>query len=130
MNIILDNTYSSLISITIIALVLLFIKNRLINIILKISEKTNTVYDELLLHSIKTPSSYLIVIGYLLTIFDYFIKQYLIEFTFSLSSSIFLLIILMISWSILRGLNFYLASKPFIKNLSSCLLYTSDAADE
>ena len=25
----------------------------------------------------------------------------------------------MISWSILRGLNFYLASKPFIKNLSS-----------
>ena len=53
MNIILDNTYSSLISITIIALVLLFIKNRLINIILKISEKTNTVYDELLLHSIK-----------------------------------------------------------------------------
>ena len=77
MNIILDNTYSSLISITIIALVLLFIKNRLINIILKISEKTNTVYDELLLHSIKTPSSYLIVIGYLLIIFDYFIKQYL-----------------------------------------------------
>ena len=119
MNLILDNTYSSLISITIIALVLLFIKNRLINIILKISEKTNTVYDELLLHSIKTPSSYLIVIGYLLIIFDYFIKQYLIEFTFSLSSSIFLLIILMISWSILRGLNFYLASKPFIKNLSS-----------
>ena len=119
MNIILDNTYSSLISITIIALVLLFIKNRLINIILKISEKTNTVYDELLLHSIKTPSSYLIVIGYLLIIFDYFIKQDLIEFTFSLSSSIFLLIILMISWSILRGLNFYLASKPFIKNLSS-----------
>ena len=119
MNIILDNTYSSLISITIIALVLLFIKNRLINIILKISEKTNTVYDELLLHSIKTPSSYLIVIGYLLIIFDYFIKQDLIVFTFSLSSSIFLLIILMISWSILRGLNFYLASKHFIKNLSS-----------
>ena len=108
MNIILDNTYSSLISITIIALVLLFIKNRLINIILKISEKTNTVYDELLLHSIKTPSSYLIVIGYLLIIFDYFIKKYLIEFTVSLSSSIFLLIILMISLAILRGLNFYL----------------------
>ena len=91
MNIILDNTYSSLISITIIALVLLFIKNRLINITLKISEKTNTVYDELLLHSIKIPSSYLIVIGYLLIVFDYFIKQYLIEFTFSLSSSIFLI---------------------------------------
>ena len=118
MNTIFDTAYSSLISISILALILLFIKNRLIGIILAVSEKTSTIYDELLLHSIKSPSSYLIVIGYLLIVVDYFINQGLINFDFSLSTSLFLLIVLMISWSILRGLNFYLTSKPYIKNLS------------
>ena len=118
MNIFFDTAYSSLISISIVALVLLFVKNRLIGIILAVSEKTSTIYDELLLHSIKSPSSYLIVIGYLLIVVDNFINQGLINFEFSLSTSLFLLIVLMISWSILRGLNFYLVSKPYIKNLS------------
>ena len=118
MNTIFDTAYSSLISISIVALILLFVKNRLIGIILAVSEKTSTIYDELLLHSIKSPSSYLIVIGYLLIVVDYFINQGLINFDFSLSTSLFLLIVLMISWSILRGLNFYLTSKPYIKNLS------------
>ena len=118
MNTIFDTAYTSLISISIVALILLFVKNRLIGIILAVSEKTSTIYDELLLHSIKSPSSYLIVIGYLLIVVDYFINQGLINFDFSLSTSLFLLIVLMISWSILRGLNFYLTSKPYIKNLS------------
>ena len=118
MNTIFDTAYSNLISISIVVLILLFVKNRLIGIILAVSEKTSTIYDELLLHSIKTPSSYLIVIGYLLIVVDYFINQGLINFVFSLSTSLFLLIVLMISWSILRGLNFYLTSKPYIKNLS------------
>ena len=118
MNTIFDTAYSNLISISIVVLILLFVKNRLIGIILAVSEKTSTIYDELLLHSIKTPSSYLIIIGYLLIVVDYFINQGLINFVFSLSTSLFLLIVLMISWSILRGLNFYLTSKPYIKNLS------------
>tara|TARA_B100000683_G_scaffold193287_1_gene186257 strand:- start:1614 stop:2669 length:1056 start_codon:yes stop_codon:yes gene_type:complete len=118
MNIIFDTTYSGLISISIVALVLFFAKNRLIGIILAVSEKTSTIYDELLLHSIRSPSSYLIVVGYLLIVVDYFINQGLINFAFSLPTSLFLLIVLMISWSILRGLNFYLTSKPYIKNLS------------
>ena len=118
MNTIFDTAYSNLISISIVVLILLFVKNRLIGIILAVSEKTSTIYDELLLHSIKTPSSYLIVIGYLLIVVDYFINQGLINLVFSLSTSLFLLIVLMISWSILRGLNFYLTSKPYIKNLS------------
>ena len=118
MNIIFDTTYSGLISISIAALVLFFAKNRLIGIILAVSEKTSTIYDELLLHSIRSPSSYLIVVGYLLIVVDYFINQGLINFAFSLPTSLFLLIVLMISWSILRGLNFYLTSKPYIKNLS------------
>ena len=39
MNIIFDTAYSSLISISIVALILLFVKNRLIGIILAVSEK-------------------------------------------------------------------------------------------
>ena len=54
MDIILNNSYSNLISLVIVAIVLLFIKNKVINFVLAISEKTSTVYDELLLHSIKT----------------------------------------------------------------------------
>ena len=119
MNAIYDTTYTSLISISIIALLLLFIKNKLISVILAVSEKTSTIYDELLLHSIKSPSSYLIVIGYLLIVMEYFVNEGLLNFNFALSTSLFLLIVLMISWSIIRGLNFYLTSKPYIRNLTS-----------
>tara|TARA_B100000035_G_scaffold315424_1_gene336037 strand:+ start:12521 stop:13576 length:1056 start_codon:yes stop_codon:yes gene_type:complete len=118
MNEIFDAAYSSLISVSISALLLLFFKNRLISVILAVSEKTSTIYDELLLHSIKSPSSYLIVVGYLLIVTDYFVKEGLLNFTFTLSTSLFLLIVLMISWSIIRGLNFYLISKPYIKSLT------------
>ncbi len=119
MDIILNNSYSNLISLGIVAIVLLFIKNKVINFVLAISEKTSTVYDELLLHSIKTPSSYLIVIGYLLISISYFIQEDIINFNYSLSSSVFLLFIIVISWSLLRGLNFYIATKPFLQKLSS-----------
>ena len=119
MDIILNNSYSNLISLGIVAIVLLFIKNKVINFVLAISEKTSTVYDELLLHSIKTPSTYLIVIGYLLISISYFIQEDIINFNYSLSSSVFLLFIIVISWSLLRGLNFYIATKPFLQKLSS-----------
>ena len=81
-------------------------------------QKTNTVYDELLLHSVKTPSSYLIIIGYLLLILNYLKNEKIIIYDFHLSSSIFILMIILISWSIQRGLNFYIDSKPFLKNIS------------
>ena len=118
MNVIFDTAYSSLISISIIALLMLIVKNRIISFILAVSEKTSTIYDELLLHSIKTPSSYLIVIGYLFIVVDYFVSEGLLNFNFPLPTSLFLLIVLMISWSIIRGLNFYITSKPYIKNLT------------
>ena len=71
---------------SVITLILLFIKNKLINFVLAISEKTNTVYDELLLHSIKVPSSYLIIIGYILISIDDFIAKGVIDYSFTLSS--------------------------------------------
>jgi MscS family membrane protein len=119
MDILLNDTHSSLITITLITLFLFFIKNKLINIIFALSQKTNTVYDELILFSIKTPSTYLILLGYIFVITDYFVKNETLNMNFSLSSSVFSLIIITISWSLLRGLNYYLYLKPFTKKLSS-----------
>ena len=119
MDILLNDTHSSLITITLITLFLFFIKNKLINIIFALSQKTNTVYDELILFSIKTPSTYLILLGYIFVISDYFVKNETLNMNFSLSSSVFSLIIITISWSLLRGLNYYLYLKPFTKKLSS-----------
>ena len=119
MDILLNNTNSSLITITLITLFLFFIKNKLINVIFALSQKTTTVYDELILFSIKTPSTYLILFGYIFVITDYFVKNETLSINFSLSSSVFSLIIIIISWSSLRGLNYYLYLKPFTKKLSS-----------
>jgi MscS family membrane protein len=119
MDILLNNAHSSLITITLITLFLFFIKNKLINFIFALSQKTNTVYDELILFSIKTPSTYLIIFGYIFVITDYFNKNEVLNLSFSLSSAVFSLIVIIISWSLLRGLNYYLQLKPFSKNLSS-----------
>ena len=119
MDILLNNAHSSLITITLITLFLFFIKNKLINVIFALSQKTNTVYDELILFSIKTPSTYLIIFGYIFVITDYFNKNEVLNLSFSLSSAVFSLIVIIISWSLLRGLNYYLELKPFSKNLSS-----------
>ena len=118
MSIFIEYPHSNLIFISFIAIIIFVIKNRILSIVLKISEKTSTVYDELILFSIKTPSSYLIIIGYSFIILDYLIKNNTLEINFILSSALFLLIILTISWSLIRGLNYYLELKPFIKNLS------------
>ena len=119
MDILLNNAHSSLITITLITLFLFFIKNKLINVIFALSQKTNTIYDELILFSIKTPSTYLIIFGYIFVIIDYFNKNEVLNLSFSLSSAVFSLIVIIISWSLLRGLNYYLQLKPFSKNLSS-----------
>ena len=113
-----DPIYSEIIIISVLALLLFVIKNKIISVVLAISEKTSTVYDELLLYSIKRPSSYLIIIGYLILLVDFLSKTTLVNISFSLSSSIFILFVLIISWSIIRGLNYYLNVKPFINNLS------------
>ena len=118
MNLILDNAHFDLITLSLAAVFLLTIKNKIINVILSLSKKTSTVYDELLLHSVKTPSSYLIIIGYLLLILNYLKNEEVINYDFHLSSSIFILMVILISWSIQRGLNFYIDSKPFLKNIS------------
>ena len=96
MDILLNNAHSSLITITLITLFLFFIKNKLINVIFALSQKTNTVYDELILFSIKTPSTYLIIFGYIFVITDYFNKNEVLNLSFSLSSAVFSLIVIII----------------------------------
>mgnify|MGYP001204135680 FL=1 len=118
MAVIFENVYSYLIVISIATLFLLAIKNKLISTILAISEKTNTIYDELLLYSIKTPTTYLITFSYLLLFINHLVENKIISIVFSFSSLTYILIITSIAWSFLRGLNFYITSKPFIKKLS------------
>jgi len=119
MAVIFENVYSYLIVLSIATLFLLAIKNKLISTILAISEKTNTIYDELLLYSIKTPTTYLITFSYLLLFINHLVENKIISIVFSFSSLTYILIITSIAWSFLRGLNFYITSKPFIKNLST-----------
>ena len=119
MDIFFESVLTYLIALSLITLFLLVIKNKLINMILAISEKTNTIYDELLLHSIKTPTTYLIIFTYFILVTNYLVEEDLINTELQFSSLIYILIIISIAWSFLRGLNFYIASKPFIKNLSS-----------
>ena len=118
MAVIFENVYSYLIVLSIATLFLLAIKNKLISTILAISEKTNTIYDELLLYSIKTPTTYLITFSYLLLFINHLVENKIISIVFSFSSLTYILIITSIAWSFLRGLNFYITSKPFIKKLS------------
>ena len=119
MDIVFENALTYFIALSLVTLFLLVTKNKLINIILAISEKTNTIYDELLLYSIKTPTTYLIIFSYLLLVVDYLGEVDLINIELQFSSLIYILIVISIAWSFLRGLNFYISSKPFIKKLSS-----------
>tara|TARA_Y100000768_G_scaffold384878_1_gene369804 strand:+ start:6113 stop:7180 length:1068 start_codon:yes stop_codon:yes gene_type:complete len=119
MIIIFENIFSYLIALSVATLFLLIVKNKIINLILAVSEKTNTIYDELIMHSIKTPTTYFIIFSYIFLVTSYLVKEDIINIAFSFTSYIYILIIVSIAWSFLRGLNFYITSKPFIKNLSS-----------
>ena len=98
MDIVFENALTYFIALSLVTLFLLVIKNKLINIILTISEKTNTIYDELLLHSIKTPTTYLIIFTYLLIVFDYLGEVELISIELQFSSLIYILIVISIAW--------------------------------
>ncbi len=119
LNSIFSEIYSNLVILSFFALLLLFLKNKIINFILTISKRTNTIYDELLLHSIKSPASFLIITGYFLLVLEIFSIESSITLPYNLANAVYILIVLTISWSFIRGLNFYIASKPYVKTLST-----------
>lgn len=114
-----SEAHSNLLMLSIITLILLFLKNKIINFVLALSKKTSTIYDELLLYSIKTPASFLIIFTYLLLVTEMLASESSISLPYTLSTMLYLLVIISLSWSFIRGFNFYLTAKPYIKYLST-----------
>ena len=109
--------YTQVVSVSLIGLSLLFIKNKLILLFTGISKKTATDFDDIILKSIQKPLTYLIILVSLILIFEALNSLFLIFEFFDTSKVIYLLIVILISWTLLRILNGYYSNKSFLRNL-------------
>ena len=109
--------YIQIISISLIAISLLFIKNKLILLFTGISKKTATDFDDIILKSIQKPLTYLIILVSLILISEALNSLFEIFEFFNTSKVIYLLIVILISWTLLRILNGYYSNKSFLRNL-------------
>ena len=109
--------YTQIISISLIAISLLFIKNKLILLFTGISKKTATDFDDIILKSIQKPLTYLIILVSLILISEALNILFQIFESFDTSKVIYLLIVILISWTLLRILNGYYSNKSFLRNL-------------
>lgn len=109
--------YTQIISISLIAISLLFIKNKLILLFTGISKKTATDFDDIILKSIQKPLTYLIILVSLILISEALNSLFEIFEFFDTSKVIYLLIVVLISWTLLRILNGYYGNKSFLRNL-------------
>ena len=109
--------YTQVASVSLIGLSLLFIKNKLILLFTGISKKTATDFDDIILKSIQKPLTYLIILVSLILISEALNSLFQIFEFFDTSKVIYLLIVVLISWTLLRILNGYYSNKSFLRNL-------------
>ena len=109
--------YTQVASVSLIGLSLLFIKNKLILLFTGISKKTATDFDDIILKSIQKPLTYLIILVSLILISEALNSLFKIFEFFDTSKVIYLLIVILVSWTLLRILNGYYSNKSFLKNL-------------
>ena len=109
--------YTQVASVSLIGLSLLFIKNKLILLFTGISKKTATDFDDIILKSIQKPLTYLIILVSLILISEALNSLFKIFEFFDTSKVIYLLIVILISWTLLRILNGYYCNKSFLRNL-------------
>ena len=109
--------YTQVASVSLIGLSLLFIKNKLILLFTGISKKTATDFDDIILKSIQKPLTYLIILVSLILISEALNSLFQIFEFFDTSKVIYLLIVILISWTLLRILNGYYSNKSFLRNL-------------
>ena len=109
--------YMQVASVSLIGLSLLFIKNKLILLFTGISKKTATDFDDIILKSIQKPLTYLIILVSLILISEALNSLFQIFEFFDTSKVIYLLIVILISWTLLRILNGYYSNKSFLRNL-------------
>tara|TARA_B100001250_G_scaffold413959_1_gene449968 strand:- start:4549 stop:5631 length:1083 start_codon:yes stop_codon:yes gene_type:complete len=103
--------------ISLIGLLLLFIKNQIILFFSGISAKTATEFDDIVINSLQKPLTYLIILVSLILISEALNNLFQIFESFDTSKAIYLLIVLLISWTLLRILNGYYSNKSFLRNL-------------
>ena len=103
--------------ISLIGLLLLFIKNQIILFFSGISAKTATEFDDIVINSLQKPLTYLIILVSLILISEALNSLFQIFEFFDTSKAIYLLIVVLISWTLLRILNGYYSNKLFLKNL-------------
>ena len=103
--------------ITLIGFFLLFIKNKLVMFLSGISEKTTTEFDDIIIEALRKPTTYLIVLISLALIIEKLNHYHEFFPLFNVSKIIYLLIILLVSWSLIRIFNGYYNKKSFLKNL-------------
>ena len=105
--------------IVLIALSLLFIKNKIILLFTGISKKTATEFDDIVLKSLQKPLTYLIILVSLALITEALNASYGIFDHFNTSKIIYVLTVVLITWTLVKILDNYYISKSFLKNLKS-----------
>ena len=105
--------------IVLITLALLFIKNKIILLFTGISKKTATEFDDILLKSLQKPLTFLIVLASLVFITETLNTTYQLFEDFNKSKILYVLIIIIIAWTLIKVLDNYYNSKSFLKGLKS-----------
>ena len=102
-----------------ITLALLFIKNKIILLFTGISKKTATEFDDILLKSLQRPLTFLIVLASLVFITETLNVTYQLFEDFNKPKILYVLIIIIIAWTLIKVLDNYYNSKSFLKGLKS-----------
>jgi len=105
--------------IILIALSLLFIKNKIILLFTGISKKTATEFDDILLKSLQIPLTFLIVLVSLVFITETLNDTYQLFEDFNKPKILYVLTIIIIAWTLIKVLDNYYNSKSFLKGLKS-----------
>ncbi len=109
--------YIQIASILFFAVALLFIKNKLILLFTGISKKTATDFDDIIVKSIQKPLTYLIIFASLVFIFKSLNGFYKLFDELNIGTIMYVLIVVIISWILIRILDNYFINKSFLKNL-------------
>lgn len=105
--------------IALIALSLLFIKNKIILLFTGISKKTTTDFDDIVLQSLQKPLTFLIILISLVFITEALNVSYQLFHDFNKPKILYVLIIVIIAWALIKILDNYYTSKTFLRGLKS-----------
>ena len=105
--------------IILVALSLLFIKNKIILLFTGISKKTATDLDDIILSSLQKPLTFLITSIALIFVLESLNITYQMFDVFDTSKIIHILVILLVTWSLIRILDNYYENKSFLRDIKS-----------